>query len=190
MAISALQSLELIERLHAYDGVAPPKREDEGRMQWVGTYLGIAGVPVLIGEGELAEIIETPRFTPIPGTKPWVLGVAAFKGGLLPVLSGDVLFRNRSYTGRVRDYSMIIRRPGLHFAITLSSVQRDLRFPLEERIMDHPVDPDFARFSLGGFKYRGEFLAVLDIDKLVGDEEISNAAAPRDSLAKGKNDEN
>lgn len=186
MAISALQSLELIERLHAYDGVTPPAKVDEARMYWVGTLLGIAGVPLLVGEGELQEIIETPETTSIPGTKPWVMGVAAYKGGLLPILSGDVLFRNRPYTGRVRDYSMVIRRPGLYFGITLSHVQRDLRLPIEDRVLDHPVDPDFARFTLGGFKTDGEFLAVLDIDKLVADEDVANASAGVNSSGKGE----
>ena len=176
MAISALQSLDLIERLNAYDGVMPPVFEEE-RMRWVGTSLSIAGVPLLVGEGELEEIIETPAVTAIPGTKPWVMGVAAFKGGLLPILSGDVFFRNRPYTGRTRDYCMVVRRPGMYFGITLSGIQRDLQFPIEQRVMDHPVEADFARFALGGFRHQGEFLAVLDIDKLVADEELSNASA-------------
>lgn len=176
MAISALQSLDLIERLNAYDGVMPPVFEEE-RMRWVGTSLSIAGVPLLVGEGELEEVIETPAVTAIPGTKPWVMGVAAFKGGLLPILSGDVFFRNRPYTGRTRDYCMVVRRPGMYFGITLSAIQRDLQFPLEQRVMDHPVEADFARFALGGFRHQGEFLAVLDIDKLVADEELSNASA-------------
>ena len=176
MAISALQSLELIERLNAYDGVMPPVFEEE-RMRWVGTSLSIAGVPLLVGEGELEEVIETPAVTAIPGTKPWVMGVAAFKGGLLPILSGDVFFRNRPYTGRTRDYCMVVRRPGMYFGITLSGIQRDLQFPIEQRVMDHPVEADFARFALGGFRHQGEFLAVLDIDKLVADEDLSNASA-------------
>ncbi|MEZ5503587.1 MAG: chemotaxis protein CheW [Halioglobus sp.] len=176
MGISALQSLELIERLHAYDSVAAPALP-EPRPSWVGTSLGVAGVPVLIGAGELEEIIETPPVTTIPGTKPWVLGVAAYKGGLLPIFSGDVLFRKRPYIGRVRDYCMVIRRPGLYFGLTLSHVQRDLRFPIEDRVTDHPVDADFDGYTQGGFMYKGEFLAVLDIEKLVADEELSNASA-------------
>jgi len=188
MGISALQSLELMERMHAYDGVAPPALENES-MRWVGTSLSIAGVPLLVGEGELEEIIETPPVTTIPGTKQWVLGVAAFKGGLLPILSGDALLRKRPFTGKARDYCMIVRRPGMYFGITLSDVQRDLQFSIEQRDMDHPVDPDFARFTLGGFKYKGEFLAVLDIDKLVADEDLSNASASANSSIKGKSDE-
>jgi twitching motility protein PilI len=176
MGISALQSLELIERLHAYDSVSPPALAAP-RATWVGTSLGIAGVPVLIGAGEIEEIIETPPVTTIPGTKAWVLGVAAYKGSLLPVFSGDVLFRKRPYIGRVRDYCMVIRRPGMYFGLTLSHVQRDLRFPIEERVMDHPVDPDFEKYAMGGFMYKGDYLVVLDIDKLVADEELSNASA-------------
>ena len=55
--------------------------------------------------------------------------------------------------------------------------------------MEHEVDPDFAEYTLGGFMYKGEFLAVLDIDKLVADDELSNAAAGKISSKKGKNDE-
>ena len=188
MSISALQSLELLERINAYDGVAPPAIENE-QMRWVGTSLSIAGVPLLVGEGELEEIIETPAVTTIPGTKPWVMGVAAFKGGLLPILSGDVFFRKRPYSGRVRDYCMVVRRPGMYFGITLSDIQRDLKFDIDRRDMNHPVDPDFARFSLGGFKHEGHFLAVLDIDKLVADEDLLNASASDNSIMKGKSDE-
>lgn len=176
MAITALQSLDLLERSYAFDGVQAPVFESD-IMRWVGTSLGIAGVPLLVGAGELDEIIETPVHTPIPGTKPWVQGIAAHKGGLLPILSGDALFRKRSYAGSSRDYCMVIRRPGFHFGITLSSVERDLHFPIEQRLMEHDVDEDFAAFTLGGFKHGDRFLAILDIDKLVAQDDLSNAAA-------------
>jgi twitching motility protein PilI len=188
MSISALQSLEILERLHAYDSVSAPAPA-EPVPTWVGTAVGIAGVPVLIGAGSLEEIIETPSVTSIPGTKAWVLGVAAYKGGLLPIFSGDVLFRKRPFIGRMRDYSMVIRRPGMYFALTLSHVQRDLRFPIGERITDHAVDPDFVNYTSGGYMYKGDFMAVLDIDKLVADEELSNASARKVASTKGKGNE-
>jgi len=185
MNAPALQSLELLERLYAYDSVPSPALPEVAET-WVGTSLGIAGVPLLIGAGELEEIIETPEVTTIPGTKDWVIGVAAYKGGLLPVFSGDVLFRGRPYTGRAREYCIVIRRPGMYFGLTLSHVQRDLRFAVEERITDHQVDPDFTEYSQGGFLYKGDFLAILDIDKLVADEELSNASAGRASSQRRK----
>jgi twitching motility protein PilI len=179
MAVTALQSLELLERSYAFDGVEPPVFESDV-MRWVGTSLGIAGVPLLVGAGELEEIIETPAITLIPGTRSWVLGVAAHKGGLLPVICGDTLFRREPYKGKPRDYCMVIRRPGFYFGITISHVERDLHFPIEERDMEHPVDTDFARYSLGGFTHGDRFLAILDVDGLVADEELASAAATED----------
>ena len=68
-------------------------------------------------------------------------------------------------------------------------MQRDLHYPIEQRIMDHAVDPDFSEYALGGFMYKGNFLTVLDIDKMVADEELSNAAAARVSSIKGKSND-
>jgi twitching motility protein PilI len=188
MSNTAKEALELVERLHAYDSSDALSAEVLAR-SWVGTLVGVAGVSLLIGAGEIEEVIETPPVTSVPGTKPWVMGVAAFKGGLLPIFSGDALFRNQPYTGRVRDYTMVVRRPGVFFGITLSHVERDLRLPIEDRIIEHAVDPDFANYTLGGFMYRGDFLAVLDIDKLVADENVSDCSAKKALLIEGKNDE-
>lgn len=167
----------MLEQAYAANGVASPALASLP-MSWVGTSLGVAGTPLLVGEGEIDEIVETPAVTAIPGTKPWVMGVAAYKGGLLPIISGDVLFRRRPYAGRLREFCMVLRRPGFYFGITLSDVERDMKFPLGSRDMEYPVDEDFAGFTLGGFHDEDRFLAVLDIDKLVADGELSNAAAP------------
>jgi len=176
MSSTALQTLQALEEQFLSDAAEAPVQNHE-RMEWIGTSLSIAGAPLLIGEGELEEIIETPKVMAIPGTKPWVMGVGSHMGGLLPVFSGDVFFRGRPYTGRPRDYCMVIKRPGYHVAITLSGLERDMKFPAEARDMKYQVDEDFARFTLGGFSDRDRFLAILDIDKLIVDDDLSNAAA-------------
>ncbi len=176
MDLSANRSLDLLARSYEFEAVSAPVQENSV-MLWVGTSLSISGVPLLIGEGELEEIIETPPVTAIPGTKPWVMGVAAHKGGLLPIISGDVLFRKQPYSGRVREYCMVIRRPGYYFGVTLSKIERTMKFPIHDRLMDQTVDPDFAPYSLGGFEFDNKFLAILDIDKLIADADLSNASA-------------
>lgn len=188
MGSVALQHLDLLQRSFSHEAVAAPE-QDQHVMQWVGTSLSIAGVGLLIGEGELEEIIETPETTAIPGTKPWVIGLAAHRGGLLPVISGDQFFRGVPYNGRVRDYCLVIRRPGTYFAITLSDIERDLKFPLEQRDMTHPIDADFREFSLGGFQYDDNFLAVLDIDKLVADNNLSDASISQLDTTEVNNDD-
>jgi twitching motility protein PilI len=36
--------------------------------------------------GEVSEVLHEPRFTQIPGVKPWVKGVANLRGRLLPIM--------------------------------------------------------------------------------------------------------
>ncbi len=171
-AMDLLQDLEDRYR----EAASPRPSRGEQVMYWTGTHVGIAGVPLLIGAGELNEIIETPKVTPIPGTKPWVMGLAAHRGGLLPIFSGDSFFRGQPYSGRIRDHCMVVRRQGLHFGMTLSAVHRHMKFPIEKRDMSHPIDPDFSRFCLGGYHSDGTFFAVLDIDKLAADSELGSAS--------------
>jgi twitching motility protein PilI len=171
-AMQALQDLQ--QRFARRDSV--PTAEVDQCIYWAGTALGMAGVPLLVGEGELDEIIETPAVTPIPGTRPWAMGLATHRGGLIPVISGDVLLRREPYTGRLRDHCMVIRRPGMHFAITLSDVKRSIRFPLDDRDMNREVDPVLEGFTLGGFVLDDVFYPVLDLEKLITDGELADAA--------------
>jgi len=188
MSSAAIQSLDALEQRFLENALDAPLQSDE-RMEWVGTCLGIAGTPLLVGEGELEEIIETPNLMPIPGTKPWVLGVGSHMGGLIPVISGDVFFRGKPYAGRVRDYCLVLRRPGFYFGITLSSLERDMKFPVEERDMTQAVEADFAAYALGGFQDGERFLPVLDIDKLIADGELSNAAANDEDSTEDRTDD-
>jgi len=181
MSSLSLQSFQLLEESYLQEAVSPPVIEQD-QMFWVGTALGVAGVPLLLGEGELEEVIETPTSTIIPGTKPWVIGVASHKGGLIPLISGDELFKNVPYTGKPREYCMVVRRPGFHFAITLSQVERDMKFPIRQRDMKQAVDPDFADYCLGGFHSRGQFRAILDIDKVLQDSGLADASATKSVL--------
>jgi len=188
MSSQALQAVCQLEQAQVDNGVDSPSLA-AAPVTWMGTSLAIAGIPLLVGEGQIDEIVETPAVTPIPGTKPWVMGVAAYMGGLLPIISGDVLFRGRPYAGRVRDWCMVIRRPGFYFGLTLSDVERDMKFPLAEHVMDYPVDESLARFTQGGFHDGERFLAILDIERLVADSELVNAAAAGPMANEGAGDE-
>ena len=172
---SAIQALQDLQQRFGQAVEAPPTPVDHC-IYWAGTALGVAGIPLLVGEGELDEIIEMPEVTPIPSTRQWVMGLATHRGGLIPVISGDVLLRREPYSGRVRDYCMVIRRPGMHFAITLSDVRRSTKFPIDERNMERDVDPAVHGYTLGGFVLDDDFCAVLDLDKLINEGELANAA--------------
>jgi len=176
MNASVAESLDHLASQYAAFSVAAASQPKQV-LRWYGTAVSIAGIDVLIGAGELDQIIETPQITPIPGTKHWVMGIAAHKGGLLPILSGDDLFCDSPYTGGRRDYCLVIKRPGVYLAITLSEIQRDLWFKAVDRDMSKKVESSLSRFCLGGFYHQGAFLPVLDIDSLISDADLLDASA-------------
>ncbi|QIB65640.1 chemotaxis protein CheW [Kineobactrum salinum] len=95
---TALKALGELQERYARCAVelpSPPAPE----ALWVGVLLEIAGVRLLVAVTDLEAIIETPVTTRVPGTRPWVLGIAAHQGGLLPVFCGDGLFEQRLQGG-------------------------------------------------------------------------------------------
>ena len=73
--------------------------------------------------------------------------------------------------------------------MTLSHIERDLKFRSEQRDMTQAVDPDFRDFSLGGFFHHNKFLAILDIDKLVVDNNLANASVSNSDSTEVNNDD-
>ena len=54
--------------------------------QWSGIGFRLAGQWFVAPMGEVAEVLNEPRSTRVPGVQPWVRGVANLRGRLLPVM--------------------------------------------------------------------------------------------------------
>lgn len=60
-------------------------RHDSDYTQWIGIAFEVGGQEFVAPMGEVSEILAVPELTPIPLTKPWLLGVANVRGRLLPL---------------------------------------------------------------------------------------------------------
>jgi len=63
---------------------------------------GWSGIGFRLGEhwyvapmGEVSEVLHEPRFTQLPGVKPWVKGVANLRGRLLPMMDLCAFFSDK-----------------------------------------------------------------------------------------------
>ena len=158
---------------------------------WRGASIGIAGVPLVMAHRDMETIIALPPLTRIPGTRNWVLGVAAYQGGLLPILCGDTLFGERLAPGRRREYCLVVRQPGFHVGLTLSHVHGNIALPLAQRTANMPLAGLFADCCDGGFWQGERFLGLLDCTLLtasgaLADTSASPAAPVEDSLLRVK----
>jgi twitching motility protein PilI len=81
----ALEQLRVIEAAvlrHA----APLPLQGEVRPAWRGMGFRLGGLHLVSAMGEVGEILSMPKAAPLPGVKPWVLGIANLRGRLIPVI--------------------------------------------------------------------------------------------------------
>ncbi|MDI2592505.1 chemotaxis protein CheW [Pseudomonas sp. N3-W] len=75
-------------RLLAADLPSQPTRQDS----WSGIGFRLGAHWYVAPMGEVGEVLHEPRYTQLPGVKPWVKGVANLRGRLLPIMDvGDFL---------------------------------------------------------------------------------------------------
>ncbi len=172
-AFTALQALH--QRYAQRAPVLRPVAAEEPT--WSGAAIGVAGVPLVIAHGDVDTVIALPPLTRIPGTRNWVLGVAAHQGELLPVFCGDTLFAERLSPGRRREYCLVFRQPGLLFGVTLSHVRGNITLPLAERSSAMPLEGLLAECCDGGFQRGEEFLGLLDGARLLASGALADTSA-------------
>ncbi|MGF6110863.1 chemotaxis protein CheW [Pseudomonas frederiksbergensis] len=69
-------------RVLAADLPSQPSRQDS----WSGIGFRLGEHWYVAPMGEVSEVLHEPRYTQLPGVKPWVKGVANLRGRLLPIM--------------------------------------------------------------------------------------------------------
>ena len=65
----------------------PGSREGHGPAdEWTGVVFSLAGQRVTCNIDRIGEILPNPQSTPVPGAKPWIIGLANVRGELLTVV--------------------------------------------------------------------------------------------------------
>ncbi|MHC8323476.1 chemotaxis protein CheW [Pseudomonas sp. GB2N2] len=78
-------------RLLAADLPSQPTRQDS----WSGIGFRLGEHWYVAPMGEVSEVLHEPRFTQLPGVKPWVKGVANLRGRLLPMMDLCAFFSDK-----------------------------------------------------------------------------------------------
>ncbi|WP_085636998.1 MULTISPECIES: chemotaxis protein CheW [unclassified Pseudomonas] len=81
-AFELLWQMDLRCRSLAAQLTSPPASRD----LWSGIGFRLGEHWYVTPMGEISEVLPEPRFTQLPGVKPWVKGVANLRGRLLPVM--------------------------------------------------------------------------------------------------------
>jgi twitching motility protein PilI len=144
-----------------------------------------AAVIFRIGEEFLAcsldqvhEFLPIPAFTPVPGTKPWILGLANVHGDLLTIvdLAWFLNGRRSAVTMRTRLLAASLRGRPVGLLVDEVFGQRHLVND-EEKKPQLPEDSPLKNYVLKQYRSGNDVWQELDLEILFSSPEFLNGAA-------------
>jgi twitching motility protein PilI len=143
---------------------------------WRGIGFRVGSRLLVSGIDEINELLAVPVLTPVPGTQPWLLGVANVRGNLVPVIDfGRYLFDERTqHSDRTR--LLVVRQGGGSVALLVDEVFGQRTVDEEQRReAGREDDPRLARFV--DSRVGEQQLAVFSMNRLVRAPDFRHAAA-------------
>ncbi|MDO3383180.1 chemotaxis protein CheW [Gilvimarinus algae] len=102
------------------------------REQWSGVGFTLLGSHFVAPMDEVAEMLEVPSFTHLPGVQPWVRGVANVRGRLLPLFDMAAFCGGRLVGGRKRRRVLVLETETLYTGLIVDQVFGMQHFPADE----------------------------------------------------------
>src|SRR5690606_29328511 len=93
------------------------------------------------GFDEVLEILPLPQATPVPGARPWLLGLANVRGNLLPVVDLKQFLEGERTVLHEGQRMLLVRQPGGDVAVLIDELFGQRSFN------ESQLDPDAAQVS-------------------------------------------
>ena len=145
----------------------------EIKKPWSGIGFKVGKINLLSRIGAVNEILDYPKVTIVPGTKPWVMGMANIRGNLLPVidlkgyLGGDVTKLNQ------RSRVLVINKGTLSVGLLVDEVLGLKHFYQDEQIKQKPnVDEKLKQYLIGGYKQNETSWYIFNFQALAQDPDF------------------
>lgn len=152
-------------------------QQDENQEEWSGIGFRIGNLRLVSPLGDIVEILSPPTLTRVPGTKPWVRGIANVRGNIMPIM--DIhgylyggLAENTKHT-RV----LVINHNGVCSGLVVDAVLGLQHFNPEHADDEAPAEyAAIEQYLAGGFRREGGFWRVFSMRKLAETPEFLQAA--------------
>lgn len=158
--------------------VGLPRTEDS-REEWAGVLFRLHGMELLAPMDEVAEIVSVASVAPVPGVKPWVLGIANMRGNLLPVMDLQAfLFDEQPVTDPASRRLLVVSHEGVVAGLVVDAVLGMRHFWRDEIAEVLPaLDERIKPFVTYSFDRLGEHYPVFSPFRLAESEEFLAVAA-------------
>ncbi len=144
---------------------------------WSGIGFTLDGHHYLAAMGEVAEVLAVPRYTHVPGVKPWMKGIANVRGRLLPIMDLLGYFNRASRLQEHRRRLIVIDQGDIFSGLVVDDVLGMQHFPVQDYSGEVATVPDeLVPFVQGAFRRDDRYWAVFSLSRLVEDPQFLQAA--------------
>ncbi|GHA88804.1 chemotaxis protein CheW [Cognatilysobacter bugurensis] len=133
--------------------------------------------------GDVREILSMPPVTPVPGSQPWMLGVANVRGSLLPIVDLKQFLEGERTVVHEKLRVLLVRQPGGDVAVLIDELYGQRSFneqqelPEEQIAAEHLADGRYAHFVDRAYRLGDQPWGVFSLDRLTRTPEFRQAAA-------------
>lgn len=145
---------------------------------WSGIGFVLAGERYVAPMGEVTEILHVPRFTHIPGVRPFLMGAANVRGRLLPLVDLASFFDiPRSSRSQRERRVLVIEQSDVFSGLVVDTVLGMQYFPSDSfKAVPAGVPENVRPFVVGSYERDEEVWKVFSAVDLLEDERFLNVA--------------
>lgn len=173
-AFQALIDLAELSKKHAQ---ALPAQVDASP-RWSGIGFSLLGCRFLAPLGQVAEMLEVPSSTRLPGVQPWVLGLANVRGRLLPLFDMPTFLGGRPSVQRKQHRVLVVDSNNFYSGLVVDQAFGMQHFT-KERFSEQVNSVPSAVENLVSGCYSdvsGQEWAVMNIPSLLQNPRFASAA--------------
>ena len=168
--------LDFERRSLAHQPGRPELVEAPGHWRGVGFRIGRHR---LVGAfGDVVEILSLPALTPVPGSQPWMLGLANMRGSLYGVVDLKQFLEGERSAVNEGQRCLLVRQPGGNVILLVDELYGQRAFN-DSHLVDRPesFDGRYADVIARAYRVGDVTWGVLDIPLLSRTPEFRQAAA-------------
>jgi len=144
---------------------------------WQGLAFVLDGVKLVTAMDEVRELLPYPEdVTRVPGTKPWMVGLANIRGQLLPIVDLQRFLGGPPVALNDKCRVLVIRNRGASTGLLVSSVLGMRHLPLERQIADADLEGVLGQYVYDVFELEDGVWPVFSMAALASDERFLSAA--------------
>ncbi len=145
---------------------------------WRGVAYRIGARRLASGFDEVLEILPMPTVTHVPGSMPWMLGVANIRGTLLPVVDLKQFLEGERTVLQEKQRVLVVHQPGGDIAVTIDELYGQRSFNDSQGVDATAIaDGRYVYFVDRAYRFDGHDWGVFSLDRLARTPEFRQAAA-------------